>query len=93
MDISKVTACGESCETCEKKLGGLCPGCIEADGYVPEWEQSGRCRVHACARDHEARFCGACREFPCKEMPVLIHWKPDVEEHMRRLARLVKEEK
>lgn len=92
MDLSKVTACGESCEACGKKLRGLCPGCIEADGYVPEWKDSGRCRVHACARDHGARFCGVCREFPCKEMTALIYWKPDVEEHMRRLAQQIKEE-
>ena len=31
-----LTACGEDCTGCKKRLDGLCPGCIEADGYVPE---------------------------------------------------------
>lgn len=36
-DFSTITACGECCVGCSKKIDGLCPGCIEADGHVPEW--------------------------------------------------------
>lgn len=46
--VSVITACGECCAGCEKKEKGACPGCIEADGVVPEWAQSGRCKIHAC---------------------------------------------
>lgn len=35
-DFSVITACGECCTGCEKKKDGRCPGCIEADGVVPE---------------------------------------------------------
>ena len=51
-DFSTITACGECCVGCAKKIEGSCPGCIEADGHVPEWTESGRCKVHACAREH-----------------------------------------
>lgn len=91
MDFSKITACGGSCEWCEKKATGICKGCIEADGYVPEWAESGRCRVHACAREHNARFCGVCGEFPCEKMNTLIHWDKNITEHMTELAREFRE--
>ena len=89
MKIEEITACGECCGGCAKHKNGVCPGCIEADGYVPEWTQSGRCRVHACAREHNAQFCGVCPAFPCGKMAEMIHWKQDVAEHMRSVARKV----
>ena len=84
-DFSTITACGECCTGCPKKLDGRCPGCIEADGRVPEWAESGRCRVHACTRDHHVPFCGLCAEFPCDQLPSLISWNPDIVEHMTAL--------
>lgn len=77
-DFSTITACGECCAECPKKLDGRCPGCIEADGRVPEWADSGRCKVHACAGEHHVRFCGLCAEFPCKKLPGMISWNPDI---------------
>ena len=77
-DFETITACGESCVNCPKKLDGRCPGCIESDGHVPEWAESGRCRVHACVKEHHARFCGLCPEFPCEKLPTLIHWNPEI---------------
>ena len=77
IDFSRITACGECCDQCPKKLSGACPGCIEADGRVPEWAESGQCRIHACVKAHGALFCGLCRGFPCDKMPVLIHWDRD----------------
>lgn len=85
MNFSTITACGEDCSGCKKRLSGLCPGCIEADGYVPEWAGSGRCRVHACAKEHGARFCGLCREFPCARLTEIIHWNTGIIAHMERL--------
>lgn len=85
-DFSQITACGECCQGCEKRMKDFCRGCIEADGYVPEWAGSGRCRVHACARAHGALFCGLCQEFPCEELPSMIHWNPDITEHLAGLA-------
>ena len=82
MDFSAVTACGECCTGCSKKLAGECPGCLEADGAVPEWAGSGRCRIHACARDHGVQFCGLCEEFPCARIPDLIPWNPDIISHL-----------
>lgn len=87
-DFSTVTACGECCAECPKKQDGRCPGCIETDGHVPEWAESGRCRVHACTREHRARFCGLCPEFPCKKLPELVPWNPDI---IRRMASLKEE--
>ena len=77
-DFSTITACGECCTGCPKKLDGRCPGCIEADGRVPEWAESGRCRVHACTREHHAQFCGLCAEFPCEKITEMISWNPDI---------------
>lgn len=84
-DFSTITACGECCAECPKKLDGRCPGCIEADGCVPEWAESGRCRIHACTRDHHAQFCGLCAKFPCARIPSLISWNHDIVEHLTAL--------
>lgn len=85
-DFSQITACGQTCEGCRKKAEGICNGCIEADGYVPEWEESGRCKVHACTREHNAPFCGVCECFPCPGITSMIHWEPDIVGKMERLA-------
>lgn len=84
-DLTKITACGECCVGCSKKLAGSCPGCIEADGYVPEWAESGRCKVHACTREHGVQFCGLCKEFPCKKLSEMMPWKTNIVEHMTAL--------
>lgn len=84
-DFSTLTACGECCTGCEKKLDRRCPGCIESDGRVPEWAESGRCRIHACVKAHNTLFCGLCDEFPCARVPSLISWNPDIVEHLSSL--------
>ena len=84
-DFTTITACGECCTGCSKKLAGTCPGCIESDGRVPEWAESGRCRVHACARDHGVQFCGLCDAFPCDKLPEMIPWNPDIIRHLSSL--------
>lgn len=85
INFSVITACGECCVGCEKKDKGICPGCIESDGYVPEWAQSGRCKIHACAGEHKVQFCGLCKEFPCEELPQIISWNSNVIEHLSKL--------
>ena len=87
IDFTIITACGECCGGCQKKLDNLCKGCIEADGYVPEWSGSGRCKVHACTRKHSVQFCGLCEEFPCKELTTIIHWNSNIVEHLSTLAK------
>ena len=84
-DFSRLTACGECCDRCAKKQNGSCPGCLEADGRVPEWAETGRCRVHACTREHRVPFCGLCTDFPCGKLPDLISWNPDIAEQMTAL--------
>lgn len=81
-DFTAITACGECCNGCAKKTEGVCPGCLEADGIVPEWAESGMCRVHACCKEHDARFCGVCKEFPCEKLPQMISWNPDIIRHL-----------
>ncbi len=85
IDFSKITACGETCTRCEKKKDGRCPGCIEADGVVPEWSESGRCKIHACTREHGVTFCGLCANFPCEKAAGLMHWNPRAVEHQTYL--------
>lgn len=84
-DFSTITACGECCVGCEKKIKGICPGCIEAEGRVPEWAGSGICKVYACCREHNAKFCGLCEEFPCNKLPQMISWNPNIVEHLTKL--------
>ena len=95
-NFSTITACGECCTECPKKTDGICPGCIETDGCVPEWAETGRCKVHACTRDHHVQFCGLCAGFPCDKLSSLISWNPDIVEQMtalkneyRRIAEIV----
>lgn len=85
IDFEMITACGECCYGCAKKENGICPGCIESDGKVPEWAESGRCKIHVCARKHKVQFCGMCPEFPCSELPKIIHWNPNIIEHLSQL--------
>ena len=85
IDFSVITACGESCRGCAKKADGICPGCIEADGVVPEWKDSGRCRIHACTREHGVSFCGLCELFPCDKIPELISWDKTAVQHLTYL--------
>ena len=92
IDFGTLTACGECCEGCAKKADGRCPGCIAADGRVPEWAGSGRCPVHACTRAHGVRFCGLCAEFPCEKLPALAHWNPDIIRHMEALRDAYRQE-
>lgn len=87
VNFERITACGECCDDCAKKRDGLCGGCIELDGLVPEWKDSGRCPVYACAKAHGVRFCGICAEFPCAPLTALIHWNPNIVDAMRELAR------
>ena len=49
-DFSTITACGECCVGCSKKIAGDCPGCIEADVRVPEWEDQEDVRYTLVAR-------------------------------------------
>ncbi len=78
INFAEMTACGESCVGCKKKADGICKGCIEADGYVPEWAESGRCKVHTCTRNHGVQFCGLCEKFPCDNITKIVHWNPDI---------------
>lgn len=93
IDFSAVTACGETCTGCPKIEAGICRGCIAQDGYVPEWADSGRCKIHACAREHGAAFCGLCPEFPCQKVPELVHWNPRIVEHLDALRKKYHEQK
>lgn len=85
IDFSNITARGECCASCEKKGKGICSGCIELDGYVQEWAQSGRCKIHACTREHGVQLCGLCKEFPCERLPQIVSWNPNIIEHMSNL--------
>lgn len=86
INFTAITACGECCTDCPKRINGICKGCIEADGYVPEWAESGRCKVHECARKHNAQFCGICDAFPCEQLTSIIHWNPNIVDHLNVLA-------
>ena len=91
MKLEEITACGECCTGCARFKQRMCPGCIEADGYVPEWTQSGRCRIHACAREHQARFCGLCENFPCDKLPKMIPWNRNIVQHLHALAEIIRD--
>lgn len=84
--FERITACGENCTGCSKKLDGSCMGCIEADGYVPGWKESGRCKIHSCVKEHDAVFCGVCELFPCGKVTELLHWKKDPIAELTELA-------
>lgn len=92
VDFSRITACGECCDECSKKIQGDCPGCIETDGVVPGWAESGRCKVHSCTREHGVTVCAFCTEFPCSNITNLIHWNKNIIEHMEMLKEVYNEQ-
>lgn len=85
IDFTTITACGECCVKCSKKIAGECPGCIETDGVVPEWKESGRCKIHTCVRKNGVQFCGLCKNFPCDNLQKLIPWNSNIVEHLTYL--------
>ena len=85
IDFTTMTSCGECCIGCTKKEEGICPGCIEAEGKVPEWAESGICKVYACCKEHQTQFCGLCEEFPCEKLSQMIHWNPNIIDHLSTL--------
>lgn len=85
-DFSGITACGECCDNCRNKEEVSCKGCIETDGFCAAWTESGRCKIHACARRHNVQFCGLCSEFPCNDLYEKIHWRKNVVEELKELA-------
>lgn len=87
MDFETMTACGECCIGCSKKENGICPGCIEAKGKVPEWAESGKCKVYACCEEHNTGYCFLCGKFPCENLPKLISWNPDIVNHLSELRK------
>ena len=86
-DFDTLTPCGECCTGCDKKLRGDCPGCLAAEGRVPEWKESGACRIFSCVREHNAPFCGACDRFPCEKLPGMMPWNENIIEHLAALRR------
>ena len=85
IDFTTITACGECCIGCAKKESGACPGCIEAEGKVPEWAESGTCRIYACCEEHNTRYCFLCEAFPCEGLPKIMPWKADVVNQLSEL--------
>ena len=84
-DFTTVTACGECCIGCAKKESGTCPGCIEAEGKVPEWAESGICRIYACCAEHNTRYCFLCENFPCEKLPKMMPWRTEVVDQLSEL--------
>ena len=77
---------------CRKKENGICQGCIESDGNCTEWTQSNGCPIHKCARSHNVRFCGLCKEFPCEWLIHKIFWRTNVVEELTELANLYEQQ-
>lgn len=90
VDFTTITACGECCVGCQKKIDGICMGCIDADSCVPKWSESDQCRIHVCVKRHNVRFCGLCAKFPCEELKTIIHWNPNIVERLRDLQNNMK---
>ena len=91
MNETHITPCGECCDGCAKHASGACRGCLESGGHCEEWTGSGCCPVFACARVHDAVFCGVCSEFPCERLPQLLHWRPDCIRELRETAEALRQ--
>jgi len=91
-DFSNITACGENCTGCKKKIDGSCKGCIESDGQCEEWAGSGGCPIHKCTRENGVPFCGLCRKFPCEWLVNKVVWRPDVVGELTALSNLYRQD-
>lgn len=78
LDFDTITPCGECCIGCKKRKSGFCGGCIETDGHCKEWEESGGCPIFRCCKEHQARFCGLCKVFPCPQLTEKIPWNTHI---------------
>ncbi len=87
IDLNRITACGECCDSCVKRTHGQCRGCVDTDGKCEEWAASGQCVIHACVHAHGVAFCGLCPEFPCDHLPML-KWRPDCIPELPTLAQI-----
>ena len=59
MDEKILGKCGFYCGACPDFLKGNCKGC------VPE-HKKGDCFSRDCVIEKGLRFCGECKDFPCK---------------------------
>lgn len=51
------TYCGKSCDICDYKISGKCPGCNEGPGH----REFGACDLAKCCRDKGYQKCEYCR--------------------------------
>ena len=51
------TYCGKSCDACDYKISGKCPGCNEGPGH----REFGACDLAKCCRDKGYKVCESCR--------------------------------
>ncbi len=49
------------CPYYKKERSPHCSGCGDHKGN-PFW---GKCKLYACASDHQVEHCGLCQSFPC----------------------------
>lgn len=57
-----IACCGVNCAPCPDRTAGKCPGCRDtAWGEDP-------CLPVACCREKGIDVCGACANFPCKDI-------------------------
>ena len=89
-DFTTITACGECCVGCTKSKKAFAQGASKLmdgfrNGQNRECAESGMCKIHACCKEHNARFCGLCAEFPCTKLPNMIPWNPEIIRHLSAL--------
>lgn len=77
ISFDDITPCGGNCKTCEHFKSKACVGCRENnDKCVMMWNEN--CKIFECCINHDALFCGLCKEFPCEWLKAkLSEWDKD----------------
>lgn len=85
-DFTRITACGECCDSCEHFLSKACKGCIATGGERVWQGRKSVCEICTCCKEHKVSFCGACSEFPCEWLTKKIgEWNPKGIENLQKL--------
>lgn len=90
-DLDKITPCGGICLGCQHFMNNECKGCLTTGGKcVKMWENG--CVIYDCCQKHNAKFCGLCGEFPCKDFFRITEWgDKDALRHHREAAEKYRE--
>jgi len=83
-----IAPCGLYCGECEAFQNGRCGGCISREGLCLKYSEI--CKIFdCCINNKNLRFCGECKDFPCKKFDFFkdkeYDWVSEVTKNLNKI--------